>query len=344
MRRVAREEGAAYAVAGHLALVAVEARGPAHLAHPVVGAEGEAQVAADLFGTDGGVLGDLAAAVPADDAVPAVAEVGHDRDGVAVGVADHREVGLLVEPYVGEDDGADHGAAGEGQAECLADGAAHAVRADQVGRAVRRGRPVVLLYAGLDAVGVLVQAGHPGPVPERDTGLLRAPLQQPLDLVLRSDQYEREAGGQPGRLQDDAAEEPHGPQRVAARHQFVGEAARVELFEAAGVHGHRAGQVAEAGGAPLQQGDAQAGDGEVPGEQQSGGAGADHEDVGGLAGARGGRGVRGVRVVGGAGIAGHGRLQCQHLFANGCWSTLVGNDRAGPLAGQQLLAYSRWHG
>ncbi len=344
MRGVTREEGAADAVAGHLALVAVEAGGPAHLAHPVVGAEGESQVPADLVGADGGVLGDLTAAVPADDAVPAVAEVGDDRDGVAGGVADHREVGLLVEPYVGEDDGADHGPAGEGQAECLTDGAAHAVRADQVGRAVGRGGPVLLLYAGLHAVAVLVQAGHPGPVPEGDAGLLRAPLQQPLDLVLRGDQHEREAGGQPGRLQDDAAEEPHAPQRVAVRQQFVGEAARVELFEAAGVHGHRAGQVAEAGGAALQQGDAQAGDGEVPGEQQSGGAGADHEDVGGPAGVRGVHEGRGVRVVGGAGIAVHGRLQCQRVFANGCWSTLVGNDRAGLLAGQQLLAYSRWHG
>ena len=95
VRRVAREEDPADPVVRGLALVAVEAGDPARVMHAVVGAEGAPGDLADLVQLDGALSGTLVAAVPADDAVPAVAEGGDEREGVADRVDGEESGGLL---------------------------------------------------------------------------------------------------------------------------------------------------------------------------------------------------------------------------------------------------------
>ena len=82
---------------------------------------------------------------------------------------------------------------GNGRPSAVADGAADAVGADEI---ARRGGPCRRRRSSaVDAVAVLSQAEHLGaPYRKVDTGPRARALQQPLHLVLRGDQEEREAG------------------------------------------------------------------------------------------------------------------------------------------------------
>lgn len=93
MRGVAGEEDTADAVRGDLALVAVEAGDPAGVMHAVITAEGEPGQLADLVEIGGRVIGGLAVAVPADDAVPPAAERGDQRERLAGGIEGEGESG-----------------------------------------------------------------------------------------------------------------------------------------------------------------------------------------------------------------------------------------------------------
>ena len=158
----------------------------------------------------------------------------------------------------------------------------------------------------------------------------------------------------------EAAEEPEPVEGLPLGLQLVGEAAGVELLQGAGVQDEGPGEVADLLRALLDEGDGDAGGGEVAGQQQAGGAGADDDD-----GARSGAVHGGLLVPASSGRSVPGQLianACwstsvgQRLFANlgrhrrsvnSCWPTLVGQHAAtptGPLwTVNSSLAYVCWH-
>ncbi|GAA3049639.1 hypothetical protein GCM10020000_32790 [Streptomyces olivoverticillatus] len=229
----------------------------------------------------GGIGGQLAAALPGDDAVPAVAEGGDEGEALGDAAEGGELAGTGVEPDVGEHHRPQDGLAGEGHPERLAHGAADAVRADGVAGAQRAGDRAVrpgALHVHLDAVRVLPQAGHPGAAADLRARLDGPLLQQPLGLVLRCHQHAGEAGGQPGQVGLGGAEEADAGEEGAGVDQLLGEPAGVQHLQGAGVHGEGPGEVGLLI-APLQHDDAHTGGGQIPGEQQSGGAGADDQDI-----------------------------------------------------------------
>ncbi len=193
MRGVPREEDPPDPVVRCLALVAVEAGEPAGVVHAVVAPQGTAGDVPDLVEGERGVVGDLVPAVPAHDPVPAVAEGGDHREGVAASVDGEDSLGLLGQPDIGEDQRPDDGGTGEVQADRLPHGAPVAVGAHDVGRPAGDDRPVRAAYVEVDPLLVLPQPHDLALVRELDPGLPGPPLQEPLDLVLRGDEQEREA-------------------------------------------------------------------------------------------------------------------------------------------------------
>ncbi len=153
-----------------------------------------------------------------------------------------------------------------------------AVGADRVAGPVGGGGAVAHRFDG-DAVRVLPQGGDLGAAQDGRAGLHRPLVEQSFGVVLRRQQDEREAGRQVAEVDPDPVEGLQRLDRAAGGDEVVGEAAGVEEFEGAGVHGERPGEVG-LGGALLQHRDAQAGGGEVAGQQQAGRPGADHDDVG----------------------------------------------------------------
>ncbi len=244
----------------------------------VVLAEGAAGDVGEQLGPGRGAVRDLLGAVPGEDAVPAVAERHQQGEAVLVGAGGDAVLGLALQADVGEQHRVDHRFAGEGQAEQVADGGVDAVGADRVAGPVGAGGAVAHRFDG-DALGVLPQSGDLGAAQDGRAGLHRPVVEQPLGVVLRGEQDEREAGRQVAEVDPDPVEGLQRLDRAAGGDEVVGEAPGVEEFEGAGVHGERPGEVG-LGTALLQHGDAQAGRGEVSGQQQAGRPGADHDDVG----------------------------------------------------------------
>ncbi len=351
MRGVTGEEDPSDAVLGRLPFVAVEAGEPAGVVHAVVGSQGAPGDLLDLVEFERRVVGDLVPAVPAHDPVPAVAEGRDHREGVAGAVDGEHARRALGEPDVRQEEGLDDGDAGEGQADRPAHGAAVAVRADDVGRAAGDDGAVRDADVEVDALGVLAQPHDLVLEEELHAELARPLLQQPLDLVLRGDEQVREAGGEGAQVQGEAAEEAQLGDGAAGGEQGVGEAAGVELLEGAGVHAEGAREVADSVGAPLDEGDGDVGGGEVTGEEQAGGAGADDDH------AVRGRGGGGP-VGGGCGAgAAHGGLLganvrlptpgCRHSLAYSRWPTSDGQRslatiERGTERSQHVLAYACW--
>jgi hypothetical protein len=157
----------------------------------------------------------------------------------------------------------------------------HPVGADQVrGAEDRAGLPVLVLRAGGDALGVLLHRGDLRFVHEGDPGLAGPALQHLLHLVLRGEQDERVAGGQPGGVEPGGLEQRQPADGVPGGDDLVGDAAGVELLQHAGVHDQGPGQVAHLVRAALDEHDRQAGLGQVPGQQQPGRSRAHDQDVG----------------------------------------------------------------
>jgi hypothetical protein len=192
---------------------------------------------------------------------------------------------------------------------------AHAVRADDVRRP--EGPGLAARSDGLDrhAVRVLAQAGHFRLVPEVHPRFDRPPLKDLLHLVLRGDEDVPEPGGQGAQVDGEVAEEAEAVEGAADGLQLVGETAGVELFEGTGVHGERAGEVADLVGTLFEEGDGDSGGGEVTGEEEAGGAGADDDD----------------RARGGGAVVASGAVHGGLLGVNACSPTTVG---------QRLLANS----
>jgi hypothetical protein len=183
VRRVSGEQHPADAIPRHLALVAVEAGGPARLRHPEVAAEHPLHHAPDLLEIERILDIDLASGVAGDDAVPAVAERDHEHEAVAV-AADREQVGRWVgQPHVGQHQRPDRRPAGEVQAEGVPHGGAVAVGADGEGRR-RHGAPRARSVAARDphAVGVLIHPGDLGALHDLDASIERALEEQPLDV------------------------------------------------------------------------------------------------------------------------------------------------------------------
>src|SRR5690606_4875192 len=161
-----------------LAFVTVEAGQPARLVHAVVGAQRAAGDLPHLLEVEGGVVGDLVPAVPAHDAVPAVAEGGDHREDVAGAVDGQYALRLLGQADVGQEQGLDHGDAGEGLADRLPHGAAVAVGADDVGGSAGGGRSVRVPHGHVHAGAVLPEGEDFGLVVEGDAEIPGALLQQ----------------------------------------------------------------------------------------------------------------------------------------------------------------------
>ncbi len=325
VRGVAGQEHPPDLVGGRLPFVAVEAGHPAGVVHPEVPAEGEAGDLLNLGQVQRRVVCDVTAAVPADHPVVAVAERREEGEGVADGVDGEQGRRLLGEPDVGEDDRPDHRPARERQPDRVPYAAAHAVGADDVRRTQALRTPLRTAHLDGHPVGVLGEPGQLGLVPEAGTRRDRAPLQDLLDLVLGEDEEMPEAGGEDAEVDGEAAEQTEAVQRLSHGLQVVGETTRVELFEGAGVQDEGAGEVADLPGALFEDGHRDAGGGEITGEQQAGGAGADDDDV-----------LRAVSLG-----AGHGGL----LGANICWPTGVGQRLLASVErwtrpSQRLLAYA----
>ncbi len=269
--------------------------------HAVVGAQGTAGDLLDLVEVERGVVGDLVAAVPAHDPVPAVAEGGDHRESVAAAVDGEDALGLLGQPDIGQNQRLDDGDTGEVQADRLPHGTPVTVGADDIGRPAGDDRSVRAAHVDVDPLVVLPQPHDLALVRELDPSLPGPPLQEPLDLVLRGDEQERETRGQRAQIEGEAAEEPQAGDGVPGGEEFVGEAAGVELLQGAGVHPEGAGEVADLARPLLDEGHGDAGCGEVTGEEEAGGAGADDDH-----GAMGGGAVHGGLLL--------PTLACHHLL------------------------------
>jgi hypothetical protein len=195
----------------------------------------------------------LVVAAPGDHAVPAVAERRHETERVAGGV-DGQHVGRrLGQPDIGEHHRADRGPARKRQPQQGPHGAAHSVGTHDERRPVRVRLPVA---ADVDVhpVGVLAYRQHLGTLDDARTVGYRAFREYPLGLVLRGDQQVRKAAGQSRQVDGQLAEQPQLRYPLPGGDQLVGQAARVEHLQGAGVDRKGPGEVGLPG-APFKHGD-----------------------------------------------------------------------------------------
>lgn len=245
MGGVAGQQDAAPAVGVGDAVVDPEARAPDQLLHPRGLGLGSAGVEQVLDEGDAGLPGRLVHG--GDDAVQAAGQRGgHDQTGGRE-VQDDLVVGHPAgQPDVGQHERLGVRAAAEADPRALADGAVHAVGADQIGGV--DDLPVV--QGGGDAVGVLLDAAHPGGPDHLAAELVQTGQQVGLGVGLGDHQGVGVGGRQAvegHRQQHPVAVADGEDRRVdAVRGQPVRHAVRLQDFQRAGVHDGGAGGVGAA--------------------------------------------------------------------------------------------------
>ncbi len=160
---------------------------------------------------------------------------------------------------------------GELHAGGLADHTASAVAADEIFRAQR----LAVGECHIDARVVLHEARHLASAKNRHAQLLHPLRQDALGVLLLQPQRVVVSRGQVADVQRDV--KMHGRMFRALRAEPLGNAALIEDLEGARVQAERAGGDALGGGATLDEGDIDAGEGEFGGEHEAGGAGAGDE-------------------------------------------------------------------
>ncbi len=237
------QEHAPDPVLRHLAFVAVEARHPACVVHAEVRAQRLAGDLADLVELDRGLVVDLVASVPRDDAVPAVPEGNHEGEPVADRVQREHVGRWPAEPDVGKHDRPQDRLPREGQTERPPDPAAHTVRADDVRRPHAQLLAVAAARSYVDPRVVLPKPDELRSPEDLHAELVDASEQDSLRLVLRRDQEVVEPGRQPPQVQGDAAEHSQLLDVGAGGHQVVGQTSGVELLQRARMDAEGAGDV-----------------------------------------------------------------------------------------------------
>jgi hypothetical protein len=166
-----------------LAFVAVEAGQPAGFLETEVAAQRPFHHVADLVERHRSGVGQLVAAVPGEDAVPAVPERRDEGESVADRVDGERVRRGLRQPHVGEHDRFEYRLPGERQPESLTDNAVQPVGADGV-----VGPHCLAIDGQVHAVRILPQRGHLGAAHDADARRHRPLLEHLLHVLLRGDQ------------------------------------------------------------------------------------------------------------------------------------------------------------